>query len=223
LEIQQSPDLSRNPQQAIRLSSWLLALGLLLTGIGGAFLPWIWREGVALQLTGPGLAEFVKFLPDVRTMQVKVERLFFLLPLFLAMLAMPIFAGNKRLVLPPWLRWMMRLTTIPLALASLSPVWAPPILLAPEFRLQTVLATIAIGLAIITPLFKHLPLKVLAILLIGGGLTAIIIPLWQFNLIQSAMTETYREPVNLGWGWWLTVGGIILSIGGGMYLAFIEE
>ena len=88
LEIQKSPDLLRNTQHASRLSSWLLALGLLVTGIGGAFFPWIWREGVALQLTGPGLAEFVKLLPDVRTMQVEVERLFFLLPLFLAMLAL---------------------------------------------------------------------------------------------------------------------------------------
>ena len=36
------------------------------------------------------------------------------------MLALPVFAKNKGLVLPTWLRWMMRLTTLPLALAALA-------------------------------------------------------------------------------------------------------
>jgi hypothetical protein len=198
----------------------MLALGLLLTGSGGAFLPWIWRESVALQLTGPGLAEFVKFLPEMRTLQLEIERLFFLLPLFLTMFALALFAENKHLSLPPWLRWLMRLAVVPLSLASLSPVWAPPILIAPEFRLQTALAAIAIGLAIVAPLLKRLPLKILTILWVVGGVAAIILPMQQFSLVQASIAETYHQPVSLGWGWWLTVGGIVLSVGSGIYAAF---
>jgi hypothetical protein len=197
-----------------------MALGLLVTGIGGAFLPWIWRESVALQLTGPGLAEFVKFLPEVRTQQVDVERLFFLLPLFVSMLALPIVVENKKLDLPTWLRWTLRLAVIPLALASISPVWAPKILIDQEFRLQTLLAGLAIGLVVIAPLLKNLPLKILAIPLLVSGLAAIILPMWQFSLIQPSMVETYQEPVSLNWGWWLTVGGMVLGIAGGIYTAF---
>ncbi len=205
-----------------KISRWLLALGLLLTGIGGAFAPWIWREGVALQLTAPGLAEFVKFLPEIRTGQIQIERLFFLLPLFLAMLALPVLAENKTLAWPTWLRWGLRLVVIPLALASLSPVWTPAILLTPEFRLQTLLATVAIGLALIAPLLKSLPLKIGGVLLLGGGIAALILPGWQFSLIQPAMVEAYHEPVVLGWGWWLTAGGIVLSMVGIIWVAVLR-
>ena len=200
-----------------RPSSFIIALGLVLTGVGGAFLPWIWHESVALQLTGPGLAEFVKFLPQIRTGQVAIERLFFLLPLFLAMLALPLFAVNQALRLPSWLGWLMRLAVIPLALAGLSPVWTPAILIAPEFRLQTLLAVTAIGLSLAAPLLKNLPLKPLVILLIIAVLAALILPYWQFSLVQADVAEAYDQPVSLSWGWWLTVGGLVLSMIGGAW------
>jgi hypothetical protein len=205
------------------LAAWLLALGLFLTGLSGAFLPWIWREPVALQLTAPGLAEFVKFLPEVRYGQVPTQRLLFLLPLFLAMLGLPLISTNYRLPLPHVLRWLLRLTVIPLALAALSPVWTPAILMAPEFRLQTLLAASAIVLVVIAPFFQKLPLSLLVTLLFGAGLAAISLPLWQFGLIQASMVEAYHQPVALGWGWWLTVVGIILSIIGGVWAAGFER
>lgn len=206
----------------IGMASWLSALSLLLTGLGGAFLPWIWREPVALQLTAPGLAEFVKFLPEVRYGQVFLQRLFFLLPLFLAMLALPLFSANHRLALPQWLRWAGRLVVIPLALAALSPVWTPAILIAAEFRLQTLLALSAVGLAVIAPLLKNLPLKGLVSLFIVAGLAAIILPMWQFGLIQPGVVEVYHQPVSLGWGWWLTVIGLIAGMASGIWLAFLK-
>lgn len=205
------------------ISSWLLALGLLLTGIGGAFLPWVWRESVALQLTAPGLAEFVKFLPEVRSGQLEIERLFFLLPLFLAMLALPLFAANQELRLPGWLQWLMRLVVVPLSLAALSPVWTPAILIAPEFRLQTGLALVALGLAVLAPLFKKAPLKLLVGLLVLAGIPALILPVWQFSLIQAGMVEAYHQPVSLGWGWWVAAGGIVLSAAGGIWAAFLKR
>ena len=207
----------------LTVSAWLLSLGLLLTGIGGAFLPWIWRAGVALQLTAPGLAEFVKFLPEVRSGQVQIERLFFMLPLFLAMLALPLFATNQSLRLPMWLRWLMRLAVIPLALASLSPVWTPAILVSPEFRLQTLLAATVVSLAVIAPLFKRLPLRILIILLIVGDLAALPLPLWQFNLIQAGVGAAYHQPVSLGWGWCLTVGAIVMSVVGGVWTIIVSR
>ncbi len=205
------------------MSHWLLAFGLLLTGVGGAFLPWIWRESVALQLTAPGLAEFVKFLPEIRTDQLEIERLIFLLPLFLAMLALPLFAANQELRLPGWLQWLMRLVVIPLSLAALSPVWTPAILIAPEFRLQTGLALVALGLMVIAPRFKKLPLKLLVGLLVLAGIPAIILPAWQFSLVRAGMVEAYHQPVSLGWGWQLTAAGIGLSAIGGVWAAFLKR
>jgi hypothetical protein len=205
------------------MASGLLALGLFLSGVGGAFLPWIWRAPVALQLTAPGLAEFVKFLPEVRYGQVQIQRLFFLLPLFFAMLALPLTLENHTLALPRWLRWAFRLAVVPFALAALPPVWTPAILVAPEFRLQTGLALGAIALGTVAPLLKNLPLKLLLILLVGGGLAAISLPMWQFSLIQAGISEAYHEPVSLGWGWWLTAAGLIASSVAGVWLALIDE
>ena len=203
------------------LSGWFVAIGLLLTGIGGSFAPWIWHESVALQLSAPGLAEFVKDLPEVRLGQVEVNRLYFLCPLFLAMIALPVFAHNRRLALPAWVRWSLNLAVIPLALAALSPVWAPPILLSSEFRVQTLLFLLAIGLALISPLFKNLPLTPLVIALLVGSAAAVVLPFWQFGLIQAAVAGTYQEPIDLGWGWWLTLGGIALSNIGAIGAVFI--
>lgn len=200
----------------LELAGWLLVLGLLLAGLGGAFFPWVWREPVALQLTAPGLAEFVKFLPQVRYNQVAVQRLFFLLPLFLTLLALPLLAANPRLPLPLWLRWLLGMAVIPLALAALSPVWTPTILVAPEFRLQTMLAGGSVVLAAAAPLWRKLPLQPLLILLLIGGLAALVLPWWQFSLIQPGLAEAYHQPVALGWGWWLTVSGIVLSLAGGL-------
>lgn len=207
----------------IGVAGWLLGVGLFLTGLGGAFLPWVWRAPVALQLTAPGLAEFIKFLPEVRYGQVHPQRLFFLLPLFFAMLALPLSLENRALALPRWLRWTLRLAVIPLALAALSPVWTPAILVAPEFRLQTGLALAAVPLALAAPLFKNLPLKIVAIGLVGGGLAAVILPEWHFSLVQAGVSEAYHQPVSLGWGWWLTVAGLVATIIGAIWLALSKE
>lgn len=194
--------------------------GLFLAGVGGGFAPWVWREGVALQLTGPGLAEFVKFLPEVRTLHLQVARLHFLCPLFLAMVALPLLLENKALQLPKWTRLGLRLTVIPFALTSLSPVWTPAILLDAEFRTQTLLALVALGLTVIAPLLKNLSLKIEIVLLIVGSLAAVVLSFRQFSLVQAALSAVYNEPVTLGWGWWLTVGGLGLSLLGGMWLFF---
>lgn len=200
-------------------SAWqgyLLVGGLLLAGVGGGFAPWIWRQSVALQLTAPGLAEFVKFLPEVRLGQVHIQRLYFLLPLFLAMLALPVLVENRRLALPAWLRWGLRLAALPLALASLPPVWTPAVLISAEFRLQTLLALAAIGLAVIAPLLKRFLLKPLLMLIMAAEGAAMALPVWHFNLIRAGIAEAYGQPVALGWGWWLTGFGLGLSFLGGI-------
>lgn len=221
--LNQSAETPRTTHYALRTThyvSWLLALGLLLAGCGGAFAPWVWRESVALQLTAPGLAEFVKFLAEVRTAQLTIERLHFLYPLFWAILASPLLAENSQLALPRWLRWGLRLAVLPLALAALSPVWTPAILLAPEFLAQTVLAVTAIGLAVIAPVFRRVPLKVLSALLVVSGLIALGLAWQAFGLAQAPLAATYNAPVEFGWGWWLTAIGVGISGGSSLWLAF---
>jgi hypothetical protein len=204
-------------------SHYLIVWGIWLAGVGGSFIPWLWRDAVALQLTAPGLAEFVKFLPEVRTVQLSVTRLDFLQPLFWAMIVLPLIVGNQALRLPIVWRWLLRASIIPFALASLSPVWTPTTLTNEEFRQQTMIALVAGALMLFAPLFKRLPLWLLFIAITVGGIRAIVLAGLQFNLIQTALANVYAEPVTLGLGWWLTVGGVSLSIMGGAWATWRES
>jgi hypothetical protein len=207
----------------LKIGSRLLALGLCLAGTGAGFAPWIWHDSIALQLTAPGLAEFVKFLPEVRTGQVEVERLFFLCPLFLVMLLLPVLMANPALVLPQGLRWSLRLAVVPLALVSLSPVWTPAILMSSEFRWQTSLTLLSLSLVLLASFFKRLPLKFLIITFIGGNLASAVLASWQFNLVQAAIADVYQEPIRLGWGWWLMITGMLMGSLGGLVILFASR
>ncbi|MDM8519401.1 hypothetical protein QUF64_05085 [Anaerolineales bacterium HSG6] len=208
-----------SPTKISYFENYLIVLGLFLTGMGGGFIPWIWRDAVALQLTAPGLAEYVKFLAEVRNGIIQVERLYFLYPLFGAMLLLPLFAENQRLNLPRWLRWSLRFTVIPLALASLSPVWAPDVLLTSEFRLQTMLAITALGLTVIAPLLRQIPLWILVSALFIIIPTSLYLSMQTFWLVHTPIEYTYHEAVVLGAGWWVAlIGGLISLISGGWML-----
>ncbi|RME72358.1 MAG: hypothetical protein D6784_13650 [Chloroflexi bacterium] len=191
--------------------------------MGAAFLPWVGERAVALQLTGPGLAEFVKFLPAVRLGEVHIQRLYFLLPLFTAMLTLPLAAVNRTVSLPGGLRWLFRLAAVPLALASLSPVWTPAILVSAEFRLQTILALTSMGLVVVGPVFKRLPWPWLAVGLAVAGTASIILPVRAFGLVQAGIAEAYNHPVVLGWGWTVTVLGLGAAVVGSLWLAAIRK
>jgi len=188
----------------------LLLLGSLLAlGIGGGFAPWVYRPPVALQLTPPGLAEYVKFLPEMRFGLLPIQRLYFLLPLVVAAYGLSLLAVNRQMQLPPAGHRLLRLLVLPAALNLLSPIWAPSRLLNAEFRLQTFVAAGAIGLALLAWLFRALPLRYLAwgvaILAVGAAGLA----LQQFYLANEAIAATYAGPVKLGWGGWLTGAGAV--------------
>jgi len=195
---------------------WILSISLLLLGIGGGFTPWIYRPPAALQLTAPGLAEFVKFLPEMRLGLLPIQRLHFLLPLATAALALPLAASNRRLNLHWSLNGLLRLAVLPMSLALLSPVWSPGVLLNPEFRLQTFTAVAAILLAIIAPLFKNIPLKYLTAGIAALATLSLILALRQFWLVDDAIGVTYAGAIRLGWGGWLTLVaalGLLVSAG----------
>ena len=195
---------------------WLLPLSLVLLGVGGGFTPWVYRSPVALQLTAPGLAEFVKFLPEMRLGLLPIQRLHFLLPLATAALTLPLAATNRQLGLHWSLDGLLRLAVLPLSLALLSPVWSPGVLLNPEFRLQTFTAAAAILLALIAPLFKNIPLKYLTTGVAVLAALSLILVLRQFWLVDDAIGVAYASAIRLGWGGWLSVVaalGLLVSAG----------
>ncbi|MFQ5576375.1 MAG: hypothetical protein ACE5G8_05230 [Anaerolineae bacterium] len=177
----------------------------------------MYRQPAALQLTAPGLAEFVKFLPEKRLGLLALQRLHYLLPLAVAAFSLPLLAANKEMRLARSVSGLLRLAVLPAALALLSPVWAPGVLLNEEFRLQTVAAAVAVGLAVVAPLFSRLPLKWLAAAIAIGAGAGLVLALKQFGLAGPAIAAAYAAPIRLGWGGWLAVGG-----GGGAIAAALR-
>lgn len=194
------------------IARWMLLAGLLLAAAGASFAPWVARPSAALVLTAPDLAEFVKFLPEVRDGSLTVQRLFFLSPLFAVSLALPLAITACALAFPQWVRWIVLAATVPLALTLLPPVWSPDVLLSPEFRLQTMACVLCLGLVGAARWLGRIPYLPLAMLLLGLSLAAPILALWQFFTVREAIARAYASAIFPGWGAWLNLAGSALTV-----------
>jgi hypothetical protein len=194
------------------IARWALLGGLLLAAIGASFAPWVSRPPAALVLTAPDLAEFVKFLPEVRNGSLRVYRLFFLLPLFVTPFSLPLILASRRLAYPRWVRWPVLILVIPLALTLLPPIWSPTVLLSPEFRLQTAACLLCLGLVGVSRWLRDIPIRPLLVFLTLVSLAAPALALWQFFAAREAIERAYASHIVPGWGMWLTLVGFGLFI-----------
>jgi hypothetical protein len=193
---------------------WTLLVGLLLAAGGASCGPWVDRPAAALMLTAPDLAEFVKFLPEVRTGSLAVHRLLFLFPLFVTTFALPLVVANRRLAYPGWVRWPALVAVIPLSLTLLPPVWSPGVLLSAEFRLQTSACVLCLGMVVAARWLRLMPLRPIVALLVPLSLAAPALALWQFFAVQEAVTHAYASPIVPGWGAWIAIVGFGLVVFG---------
>ena len=181
----------------------------MLAASGATWAPWVERSAAALVLTATDLAEFVKFLPEVRSGILEVQRLLFLAPLFLVAWGTPFVFGSVMPGAPRWLRVLARLVVLPLALLLLPPVWNPHVLVSEEFRLQTLGCVVCLVLALVWRPRWHVPRYLVAFLSLGW-IAAPLLALWQFTKVQQAIAQAYASPVVPGWGAWATLGGCLL-------------
>ncbi len=197
-----------------RAGRWVLLGGCLLAAAGASFAPWVDRLPAALVLTAPDLAEFVKFLPEVRSGTLLVHRLLFLAPLFVVTLSLPLVVMSPRLAYAAWVRRLALVLVVPLSLTLLPPVWSPGVLLSAEFRLQTMACVLCLALVVVSRWLRHLPPRPLLAFLLCLWLAAPLLALWQFWTVQAAVTSAYASPILPGWGAWATAVGCGLMIGG---------
>jgi len=193
---------------------WVLLGGCLLAAAGASFAPWVDRPPAALVLTAPDLAEFVKFLPEVRSGALPVHRLLFLLPLFVVTLSLSLVVMSPRLAYAAWVRRLALALVVPLSLTLLPPVWSPGVLLSAEFRLQTMACVLCLALVVASRWLRHLPPQPLTAFLLCLWLGAPLLALWQFWTVQAAVTSAYASPILPGWGGWATAVGCGLMIVG---------
>ena len=188
-----------------------LVLSLLLA-LAGYLGPWVAHRAAALVLTGQDMGEFVKFLPAVRSGQLRVVRELFYLPLLAGSLGLVLAAGNRRLQYPRPVHWLLALLAIATALSMLPPAWTPQLMMTSEFRLQAAAIALCLGCVILSWLLRRGAPVALEVVTAALALAAGSIPVWQFLRVRSAIDKVYGRPVTLGWGLWLMPVGFGLVV-----------
>jgi len=201
----------RYATQWVTFVRWLLPVAGLLT-LAGYFGPWVPHVVAGLVVTGLDLGEYVKFLPVVRNGEVRLWREGFYLPLVTVSFACSsaAFASLFRY------RWPVRMLLLVMATVAalnlLPPAWSPAVLRAAEFR-QQVLVMIACLMAIgVSPFLALLPRWLVALWVISLGGVALWWPFWQFLAVLPAIRELYQQPLVPGWGFYLTLSGLLLLV-----------
>lgn len=186
------------------LAGWLLAA----LGYWGA---WVWAAPAGLRVAGIDLAEYVKFIAEVRSGQIRLTREVFMLPLVAISLSMSLLAHRSELNLWAPLRWIINLLSIPVALSMLPPAWTPSLLTTPEFVRQTVAIAVCVIVALLSyPLLRRLPLIASAVVVVLLALLSIILPLANLIKLRVPLETIYGHPAALGTGPILLTIGLIL-------------
>lgn len=200
------PSSRRTPRQ-LTGRVWLPILAAGLVGLAGYFGPWVAHRANGLTVSGLDLGEYVKFIPQVLTGQIAVRREIFYLPLFAGSLTTSLIASRR--TLPTALRVLLGLAAIPLALAMLPPAWSPVTLRLPEFRLQIAALLFCLLMVPAIVVTRFLPDRLVLVLIAALAVPAAILPSWGFLQVHTAVTELYRQPLRLGWGFWAGLIGFL--------------
>jgi len=186
---------------------WLPLIAAGLVGLAGYFGPWVPHRASGLTVSGLDLAEYVKFIPQVLSGNISIRREIFYLPVFAGSLMASLLASRR--ALPRWLRVLLGLAAIPLALAMLPPAWSPATLRLPEFRLQTAALLFCLLMPPAVIVTRYLPDRLVLVLLAALAVPTAILPAWGFLQVRPAVAELYRQPLRLGWGFWAELLGFL--------------
>lgn len=187
---------------------WLPIIAAGLLGLAGYFGPWVAHRSAGLTVSGGDLGEYVKFIPQFMAGQIALRREIFYFPLFAGSLIASLVASRR--ALPRGLRIVLGLAALPLALALLPPAWTPPLLLTPEFRLQTGALIFCLAMAPAVIVTRFLPDRLVLLLMAALAVPAAILPAWAFLEVRPAIAALYRQPLRLGWGFWAELIGFLL-------------
>lgn len=192
-----------------RQRRWLLLLGGL-GALSGYWGPWVNHRVAGLVITGLDLAEYVKFLPPVRSGELTLWREGFYLPLVAVSLAFSLAAFRPEFGYRWPLRALLLLLALVAALNLLPPAWTPPLLVTPEFRRQTLALVGLLAAMSLSPFWALLPARAVALLVSGLILLALWFAVPNFLRVLPTITELYQEPLYPGWGIYLTGAGLLL-------------
>ncbi len=197
----------------------LILLGWLLIAVG-YWGPWAPADAAGLRVLGLDLAEYVKFVAEVRNGQIALTREVFYLPLLALSLSLSLLAHRPELRLPGLARWGLNLLAGAAALAMLPPAWTPNLLTAPEFIKQTVAIVACLAIAVLSyPVLRRLPARLAAGSIVLLALLAVFPPLLAFQRLSPALDAIYARALPPGRGLWQMPLGFALLCAGALLAA----
>jgi hypothetical protein len=179
----------------------------LAAALAGYFGPWLWHPAVAFRYSADDLAEFVKFMPALRSGQAPIMRELFFLPIWLATIGLALWFG--RYVRRSWLRSLAGLVTV---YAAIWPMPMYPFILdayrSPEFGASFWGSAIAAASCVAALLFgDRLPDRAVALAWIAVGLAGATIAPLTFTQLKPALDALHGWTMSLGWG----IGAVIIG------------
>ena len=184
------------------LHAILIGSLLVLTGYFG---PWIDHRAAGLVVSGLDLGEYVKFLPAIRNGDLHVWRQGFYLPLFGVSFVLSLTAFRGEYHAPLLLRIALLLIAAVAALNMLPPAWTPRLLLAAEFRLQTLAIALALAAALLSPLLALLPFRALWPGVALMAFASLLFTVRNFLRLLPDIQRVYHQSVMPGWGFYVTL------------------
>lgn len=207
-------DALRQWLRSLWFATLLVLLGWLLITLG-YWGPWVPADAAGLRVLGLDMAEYVKFIAEVRSGQITLTREVFYLPLVALSLSLSLLAHRSELRLPGLARWGLNLLAIPAALAMLPPAWTPGLLTTPEFVKQTAAIGVCVMVAVLSyPLLRRLPARLTEGMILLLALVAVVSPLLAFARLSPALNAVYGRQLPLGRGLWqMPLGFVLLASG----------
>lgn len=190
---------------------YLLPAAALIT-LAGYFGPWVGHRAAGLVIPGLDLGEYVKFLPVVRSGEVHVWREGFYLPLCTVSLALSLHAFRSEFRY----HWLAKAALLGVAIVAalnmLPPAWSPGLLRTGEFRLQTAAIAICLAAVLTSPFLGLLPSIITGSIVIVLAAASAWFPVSGFLAVLANIEALYNNPIRPGWGMWLMLAGLALTI-----------
>lgn len=185
--------------------NWLFAA---LTAIlVGYFCVWLPHEAAGLKIIGLELGEQAKFLPQVRSGQIRPGRsLFYLPPITVAILLLLI---TSRWPGARWQSWAARLLAVGISLLAFPALEALGTEAA-EWLWRVLWIGLVALLFLLSPLLARLPDAIIWLAALLTALAGGLAPTWIFLEVRAAYSELLRQQLGLGLGFWLNIAGHFL-------------
>ena len=181
----------------------LLWLGFTLI-LAGYLMVWLPQPTAGLSLIGLEMGEWIKFLPQVQAGATPDRNLFYLPPILLSIMMI---LWTAEWPTNRWQTWAMRGLAFAVSLLAFPALEAIRDEPSSQWLLRLVLIGLVAVTAVLSPLLRRLPNKLLPLLLLILAVLNLALPLWAYTAVRPIIADLLQTDVGIGPGLLLHILG----------------